>query len=153
MMEPRMTNPAMVLPAAMKSLIGFGNAAQGAGVPKDTLDLMHMRVSQINGCALCVGLHVDDLKKTGEWDERLLYVAVWREATCFTDAERAAIALAEAVTRIADHPETVNDEIWEQAAKHYSESELAALLVSIAATNAWNRLNVSTRQLAGSVKL
>jgi alkylhydroperoxidase family enzyme len=85
----------------------------------------------------------------GESDERIVMVGAWREATYFTDAERAALALAEAVTRIADRPDPVSDQVWEEAARHYDEAQLGALVLSIASINAWNRLNVATRQITG----
>jgi len=116
-------------------------------VPAATRGLVHMRVSQINGCAVCLEAHTRMAKDT---DERLLTVAAWRDAPFFTDAERAALALAEAVTRMADRSDPVPDEVWAAAAKHYDEPALAALLFSIAASNVWNRLNVATRQVAGA---
>lgn len=146
-----MKNPAFVLPAAMKGLIAFGNAAKEAGVPQTTLDLVHLRVSQINGCAVCLDLHVQELAKSEESIDRLLLVPAWREVPAFTAAERAALALAEAVTRVADNPGSVSDEVWAEATRHYDETQLAGLLVQIVAANSWNRLNGATHQLAGSV--
>ena len=95
-------------------------------------------------------MHPRLLKKAGETEERLFALAAWRDAPYFTDAERAALALTEAVTRLSDRADPVTDEIWKQAARHYDERALAALIISIAAINVWNRLNVSTRQVAGS---
>lgn len=151
-MQARMKQPAMVVPEAMKALLGLGEASLKAGLPKKTVDLVHLRVSQINGCSFCVGMHAHDLKKDGESDDRLFAVAAWREAPWFTDAERAALALAEAVTRIADRPDPVPDEIWDEATRHYDEKKLSALLLAIATINVWNRLNAATRQVAGSFK-
>ena len=148
-MQARMNNPAMVLPGAMEALQALGASAQKGGVPARTLELVHLRASQINGCAVCVDLHARLLKKSRETDERLFAVAAWRDAPYFTDAERAALALTEAVTRLSDRPDPVPDEIWNEAARHYSEPELAALILSIAAVNVWNRLNAATRQVAG----
>ena len=145
-----MNHPAMTLPGAMPALIALATSAQKAGVPKTTIDLAHLRASQINGCSLCVELHSRDLQKSGESDERIFAVAAWREAPYYSDAERAALALAEAVTRLSDRPDPVPDELWDEVTKHYSEPELAALLVSIATVNVWNRLNAATKQVAGS---
>jgi len=148
-MQPRMKNPAMVLPDAMKPLQALYAATQRGGVPQRTLELVHLRVSQINGCSFCVHAGAITAKKAGETDERLFAVAAWRDAPYFTDAERAALALAEAVTRLADRPDPVPDEIWNEAAKHYDEKALAALILSIGTTNVYNRVNVTTRQPAG----
>jgi AhpD family alkylhydroperoxidase len=149
-MQARMKNPAMIVPDAMQALLALGASAEKGGVPSRTLGLVHLRASQINGCSLCVDMHPRLLKKAGETDERLFALAAWRDAPYFTDAERAALALTEAVTRINDRADPVPDEIWEEAARHYDEPALAALIISIAAINVWNRLNVTTRQVAGS---
>jgi AhpD family alkylhydroperoxidase len=146
-----MKHPAMIVPEAMQALLALGTAAKKAGVPARTLDLVNLRASQINGCSLCVGMHAHDLKKAGESDERLATVAAWREAPWFSDAERAALALTEAATRLADRADPVPDEVWNEAARHYDERALAALLLAIANINVWNRLNAATRQVAGSI--
>jgi AhpD family alkylhydroperoxidase len=112
--------------------------------------LFHLRASQINGCSTCVDTGVCYARKGGETDERLNAVAFWRDAACFTDAERAALALTEAVTRLSDQADPVPDEIWDEAVRHYDEPALAALILSIATTNVYNRLNVTTRQVAVS---
>lgn len=151
-MRPRMTNPAMVLPDAMQSLLALGKAAQSGTVPETTHKLIHLRVSQINGCSLCVDMHARELKEAGERDERIWGVGAWRESPYFGSAERAALALAECVTRIADRPDAVPDIVWDDAAGHYDENELSSLLVSIAAINVWNRLNAATRRPAGSAR-
>jgi AhpD family alkylhydroperoxidase len=148
-MQARMKNPAMVVPEAMEALLALGASAKNGGVPPRTLDLVHLRASQINGCSVCVDMHSRDLKKAGETDERLFAVAAWRETPYFTDAERAALALAEAATRLSDRPDPVPDEIWDEAARHYDEPALATLILNIALINVWNRLNVTTRQVAG----
>lgn len=148
-MEARMGNPAMVVPGAMKALMALGAAAAQTGVPKVTLELANLRASQINGCSVCVHMHARDLRKAGEADERIDTVAGWRDAPYFTDAERAALALTEAVTRVADTSDPIPDAIYDEAAKHYNEQELGALLLSIAAVNVWNRINLATRQVAG----
>lgn len=151
-MQARMRNPAMIVPEAMQALLALGTAAKKGGVPSRTLDLVQLRASQINGCSVCVEMHSRDLKKAGETDERLFAVAAWREAPYFTDAERAALALTEAATRLSDRADPVPDEIWDETARHYDEPALAALILSIALINLWNRLNVTTRQVAGEWK-
>jgi len=149
-MQSRMNNPAMIVPDAMKALHALGTATEKGGVSARTLQLVHLRASQINGCSVCVDMHPRLARKEGETDERLLAVAAWRDMPYFTDAERAALALTEAVTRLSDRPDPVPDDIWEEAARHYDEPALAALIVSIALINVWNRLNVATRQVAGA---
>jgi len=149
-MQARMKNPAMILPDAMQALQTLHAATEKGGVPSKTLNLVHLRTSQINGCTACVESGTCYARTAGESDERLLAVAGWRKARCFNDAERAALALAEAVTRLSDQSDPVPDEIWDDAARHYDEPALAALILSIATTNVFNRLNVTTRQVAGS---
>ncbi|GCE09436.1 carboxymuconolactone decarboxylase family protein [Dictyobacter aurantiacus] len=148
-MQARMSNPAMLLPNAMDSILTLLKATRKGGVPPKTLELVHLRVSQINGCSACVDSGARTAKKAGETDERLFAVAAWREAPYFTDAERAALALAEAATRLADRPDSVSDAIWEEATRHYDEKGLAAIVLMIATTNLFNRLNATTRQAAG----
>ena len=149
-MSPRMNSPVMVVPDALPALLGLSKVISKAGLTQQTLDLVHLRASQINGCAGCIHLHARDLGKSKEMDERLLMAAAWREARCFSDAERAALALAEAVTRISDRANPVPDEVWEETARHYSEPELGALVLAIGLVNLWNRVNVSTRQVPGA---
>jgi AhpD family alkylhydroperoxidase len=112
--------------------------------------MVSLRASQINGCSVCVDIHSRELEHAGESPERILMVAAWREAPYFSDAERAALALTEAATRLADNPDPVSDAVWDEAARHYSEPQLAALVVAIAAINAFNRLNATTRQITGA---
>jgi AhpD family alkylhydroperoxidase len=150
-MEARMKNPAMVLPGVMPAIQALMAATAEGGVPQATLGLAHLRASQINGCHLCVDLGTCHAKSGGETDDRLMAVAGWRKATCFTPAERAALALTEAATRLSDRADAVPDAIWDEAARHYDEPALAALVIGIAAINAWNRINVATRQIAGSI--
>ncbi len=134
----------------MQGLYAFGMSAEKAGVPERTVGLVHLRASQVNGCSVCVDMHARLLKKkTGETDEKLIAVAAWRDAPYFTDAERAALAFTEAVTRLSDRADPVPDDVWAEAARHYDERALAALVIAIAAVNAWNRLNIATRQVAG----
>jgi AhpD family alkylhydroperoxidase len=150
-MQARMNNPAFVVPEAMKALLALGGTTKNSGVPVRTLNLVYLRASQINGCGLCVDMHARDAKKAGDTDERLFAVAAWREAPYFTDAERAALALTEAATRLSDRADPVPDAIWDEATRHYDEKALAALVIAIGTINVWNRLNVITRQVAGSV--
>ncbi|MEV4288847.1 carboxymuconolactone decarboxylase family protein [Nonomuraea bangladeshensis] len=149
-MEARMGNPAFVVPGAMQALQALGKSVADTGLPKGLLDLVYMRASQINGCGVCLELHGRDLKKNGESDERMWALAGWRDAPYFTDEERAALALTEAVTRLADRPEAVSDEIWNEAADHFDERQLGGLVLAIASINVWNRLNATTRQVAGA---
>jgi AhpD family alkylhydroperoxidase len=150
-MQARMKNPVYVLPEAMQAMLALGKSSQTGGVPPVTHMLVHLRASQINGCSFCCNMHAQEMKEAGEKDERIFNVAAWREAPYFTDAERAALALTEAATRLSDHGDPVSDEVWNEAAKHYDEKALAALTISIAVINAWNRINVTTRQMAGSI--
>ena len=146
--EARMQHPVFVLPEAMKALHSFAKVVQG-NVPAKTIELVNLRASQINGCAVCAVQHPQLARKLGESDERLFAVAAWREAPYFDDAERAALALTEAATRLSDRADPVPDEVWEEAARHYDQQQLAALVCAIASINVWNRLNVVTRQVAG----
>src|SRR5438067_3551548 len=148
-MQSRMNNPAMVIPDAMKALRDLSSAVGKCGVPKSTVGLVELRASQINGCSVCVDMHARQMKQAGETDERLFAVAAWRDAPYFTDAERAALALTEAVTRISDRPDPVPDEVWREAARHYDEQGLATLILVIATINVSNRVNVSTKPVAG----
>ena len=149
-MEPRMKNPAAVIPGAWQAVVALNRAPDRGGVPSSTLELVHLRVSQINGCSACVDSGVKAAAKSGESPERVGTVAAWREAPYFTDAERAALALAEAATRLADAADPVPDEIWDEAARHFDEQGMASLLLKIAVTNVFNRLNRVTRQVAGA---
>ncbi|HTS97254.1 MAG TPA: carboxymuconolactone decarboxylase family protein [Streptosporangiaceae bacterium] len=148
-MEARMKNPAMVL-GAMEPFQELFKAVYAGGVDPATLELVHLRVSQINGCSACVDSGAKSARKAGETEERLFAVAAWREAPYFTDAERAALALAEAATRLADRPDPVPDPVWDDAADHYDEKGLAAIVLMTAVTNLFNRLNATTRQVAGA---
>ena len=149
-MQARMKNPVAVIPDAMQAIISFKSAIEKDGAPMSTLELVHLRASQINGCSFCVDMGAKSARKAGETDERLIAVAAWREAPYFTDAERAALALAEAVTRLSDRADPVPDEVWDEAARHYDERALASLVLWIGMTNLFNRINASTRQVAGS---
>lgn len=148
--EPRMRNPVIVLPEVLQALISAGAATKSGGVPSRTLELVHLRASQINGCSFCVDMHARALKKDGQTDERLFALAAWREAPYFTAEERAALALTEAATRLSDRADPVPDEVWAEASRHYDEKALAVLILHIAQINFWNRINVTIRQPAGS---
>ena len=146
----RMNHPAMIVPGAMAALQGVGATVADSGLPVTTLDLVNLRVSQINGCGVCLLGDLRAAKKHGESDERLAVVAGWREAPFFSGAERAALALAEAMTRLCDRSDPVPDDIWDEVARHHDEHALAGLVLAIANINLWNRLNVATRQMAGA---
>jgi len=148
MLQARMNHPAMVVPDAMKTLQALSALPQ-QGLPEKLLELVHLRASQINGCSACVDMHPRLAKKAGETDERLFSVAAWREAPYFSDAERAALALTEALTRLSDRSDPVPDALWDEADKQFDEMELASLILAIANINVWNRLNVAVRQPAG----
>lgn len=148
MATERMPNPAVLVPEAMTALMDVTKAIAGAGVDDKLLALSHLRASQINGCAPCVADGVHQAGRRGATEDQVHAVAAWRETSCFSDEERAALALTEAVTRLADRPDPVPDQVWDVAAKHFDQKELAALLLNIAITNAVNRLNAPTRQQA-----
>jgi len=149
-MTARMKNPATVLPDSMKGIQAIIEAAHHAGVPASTMELAHLRASQVNGCSPCVYSGALSAKKAGETDERLFAVAAWRETDLFTDAERAALALAESMTRLADRPDPVPDEVWDEAAQHFDEKQMAGLVLWVSTTNLFNRLNATTKQPAGA---
>jgi AhpD family alkylhydroperoxidase len=152
-MQPRMQNPAQNVPGALDALLSLAkvtnDAAAKAGVPQSTIDLVETRASQINGCAVCLDMHTRAAKKHGVTDPQLNTLAAWRESPYFDEAQRAALALTEAGTRLADRPDAVSDDVWQMAAKHFDEPALSALVFEIALINTWNRLNVITGQVAG----
>lgn len=149
-MHPRITQPAVAVPGAMQAALALGAAAK-KGVPASLAGLIHLRASQINGCAFCVEMHADELRAAGVSEKQITTVAAWRDAPYFSDAERAVLALTEAATRIADRAD-VPDDVWNEAAKHFSEAELASIVLNIGMINFWNTLNVTTRQPAGTHK-
>jgi AhpD family alkylhydroperoxidase len=149
-MQSRISNPALTVPGALEALQNLAGSATSAGVPETTLHMVELRASQINGCSVCVDIHSRQLDNAGESSERIHMVAAWREAPYFSDAERAALALTEAATRLADRSDPVPDDVWGEAARYYTEPQLAALVVAIAAINTFNRLNVTTRQITGN---
>jgi AhpD family alkylhydroperoxidase len=148
-MEPRIENPALTVPGALPALQRLGAAVRRSGLPETTLYLVEARASQINGCSVCLDMHSRELKAAGEPDERIFMIGAWRESPYYSDAERAALALTEAVTRLADRPDSISDEVWDDAARHYDESQLAGLVLAIATINAFNRVNAMTRQPSG----
>jgi AhpD family alkylhydroperoxidase len=149
-MTARMKNPANILPDSMQGIQSLIQAAHGAGLPRTTMELTHLRASQVNGCSPCVYSGSVSAKKAGESDDRLFAVAAWRETDLFTDAERAALALAECMTRLADRPDPVPDDVWNAAAQHFDERQMAGLVLWVALTNLFNRLNATTKQPAGA---
>ena len=149
-MQARMKHPAFVLPEAMQAMVALNKATDKVGLPLVTRQLVHLRASQINGCSVCVDMHARELKQEGQSDQRIFAVAAWRDTPWFSEPERAALALTEAVTRIADRPNPVPDDIWDEAARHFDEEALAALIVSIAQINVWNRMNAAVKQMAGA---
>lgn len=148
-MQPRVNNPAVLIPEAMQALNALATVTRKGGVPILTIELLNLRASQINGCSVCVDAHPRLAKKAGETDDRLFAVAAWRDTPYFTDAERAALALTEAPTRISDRADPVPDDLWSEVSRHYDETALATLILAIASINIWNRLNAATRQVAG----
>jgi AhpD family alkylhydroperoxidase len=148
-MQPRIKNPALSLPGAYDALQALHKVTEKGDVPRVTFELMNLRASQINGCGVCVDLHSRTLRKLGQKAERIFAVAAFRESPYYTDAERAALALTEAACRLSDRADPVPDETWNEAARHYNETQLAALVLSIGMINLWNRLNATTRQVGG----
>ncbi|GGP53570.1 MULTISPECIES: carboxymuconolactone decarboxylase family protein [Streptomyces] len=149
-MTARAKHPAFVVPGAIDALVALGKASKEVpGVDVKLLELLHLRASQINGDGANADRHPRLAKAAGETsDERLFAVAAWRNTPYFTDAERAALALAEAVTRLSDREDAVSDEVWNDAAKHFNEQQLAAIVLSVATANLWNRLHVAIGQVA-----
>lgn len=148
-MKARMTNLVMSVPGFMDAMNALHGCAEKSGLSHQLLEMVALRASQINGCSVCVDMHTRRLRKDGEPEERVFTVAAWRDAPYFSGAERAALALTEAVTRISDSQDPVPDAVWNDAAQHFDEPKLAGLLLAIAGINVWNRLNVATRQPSG----
>ena len=144
-MQPRLNNPALLLPEAMQALLALEKATERNELPAVTRKLVHLRASQINGCSFCTDMHARELREAGQSDERIFAVAAWRDTPYFSEAARAALALAEAVTRMSDREDPMPDDVWNEAARLYDQKALAALVVSIGAINLWNRLNVTVR--------
>ncbi|MFK4069491.1 carboxymuconolactone decarboxylase family protein [Streptomyces sp. NPDC029674] len=149
-MQARMQNPAVIIPEAMTALLILSKVARKQGLPQATIELVQLRVSQINGSSVCVAGNARSAAAAGATEEQRSAVAVWRDTSCFSEAERSALALAEAATRLADRPDPVPDAVWEEAAKYFTEQELAALVLAIGVANMLNRINVTTRRATGS---
>ncbi|WP_106403080.1 carboxymuconolactone decarboxylase family protein [Actinocorallia populi] len=150
-MQARMTNPAFVLPDGMKGIGAIFKAVNAGGISHELQEIVGLRISQINGCSACVHAHHANLVKADQSGERIATVAAWREAPFFDDSERAALALAEAVTRLADRSdEAVDDQLWDQVTDHFDEKQIAALIMLIGVTNMFNRLNASIKEPAGA---
>jgi alkylhydroperoxidase family enzyme len=145
-MSPRMPNPSLVVPDVLPPMRDLVKAINNVGVPLQTLVLIHLRVSQINGRPVQIPMKKREFEEAGEEDFRLPLVAKWRAHDCFTDAERSVLALAEAATRICDRDDPVSDEVWNETAKHFTEQQLGALVLHIGLVNLWNRVNVVTKQ-------
>jgi AhpD family alkylhydroperoxidase len=145
-LSPRMTHPVYLLEDALPALQAVSKAISRARV-EIPLELLSLRVGQLNGCSWCVDMHAKTLRKEGESEERVYAVGAWRETPYFSDAERAALALTEAMTRIADQPDPVPDAVYAEAAAHFDEQALAAIILSVATVNLWTRMNVTTRQV------
>ncbi|WP_105969490.1 carboxymuconolactone decarboxylase family protein [Streptomyces geranii] len=137
---------------ALKYFMSAGRELKESPLPPTTQELVALRVSQINGCAACIDMHTKEAAAAGETSVRLNLIAAWREATVFTEPERAALALAEQGTRVADAATGVSDEVWAYAALHYDEEQLASLVLLVSFMNSVNRLNIITRQPAGDYK-
>jgi AhpD family alkylhydroperoxidase len=148
-MEARIQNPVLTIPGLFDTLQALGIASNAEGLSKETRELVALRASQINGCSVCLDMHTRGAKKSGESDERLFMLAAWRDTPYFSDSERGALALTEAATRLCDRSNPVPDDVWNDAAKYFDEPALSALVVTIAAINLWNRLNIVTGQIAG----
>ncbi len=148
-MQARMTSPVMILPQAMQAMQALGKASEHDSISPQLREMVHLRASQINGCSVCVDMHAKILKRRGESDQRIFAVGAWRDAPYFTDAERAALALTEAVTRMSDRRIRCLMTCGPEASAHFDQQALAALILDIGLINVWNRLNVTTRQVAG----
>ena len=149
-MQARMNHPVSVLPDAYKALMALSKAIKATGLDETTAGLVELRASQLNGCSVCVDMHARDLRKSGESDERLFGVAAWRESPYFTDAERAALALTESATLLPHPGEPVPDDVWAEAARHFDEPQLAALVFEVAMINLWNRINIMVKAPVGA---
>lgn len=148
-MQARMAHPVFILPEAMQALFALNKSIEDK-LPSKTHKLVHLRASQINGCSACVDMHAKELQQSGVPVEHIFAVAAWRETPYFSEAERIALELTERLTRLADQPDAVPDALWDQVTRLYGEKEIAALLLTIAQINSWNRLNVAVRQMAAA---
>ncbi|MBB3662700.1 AhpD family alkylhydroperoxidase [Prauserella sediminis] len=150
-MQGRLDGLQSAAAGGFKAMYAMESFLAGSDVPQGLLHLLKLRVSQINGCGYCVDMHARDAAADGESTERVNGVAAFREMPYFTEAERAALELAEAATRLADNPHGVPDDVWQAARKHYDDTHLSTLIMAIAAINAWNRINVTNRTVAGTI--
>jgi AhpD family alkylhydroperoxidase len=141
----------MIVPEALNTLLAFADRAK-KDAPSKLLTLVHLRASQINGCAYCVDMHSREMKQAGESDERIWGVAGWHDSHLFSEGERAVLALTEAVTRCADKTEAVSDEVWNEANKHFDERAIGAIVLNIGLINLFNRVNVATQQPPAGAK-
>jgi len=148
-MKSRMKNPVLIIPEAMQAMYALNTVVDKSGLPRELVWLVQLRASQINGCAVCLDMHARIMQHGGETDERINAVAAWHDAPYYTDAERAALALTEALTRMADRTDPIPDDVWQPAARQFNEVELSGLILAVSVINVWNRLNVATRQVAG----
>jgi len=148
-MEPRI-DAMSVNPGVVNTMLGFGNYLYQTSLDKKLLDLINLRVSQMNGCAYCLDMHWKDLRAAGETEQRLYGLDAWRESPYYTEQERAALGWAEAITKITDGH--VSDEVFEQAKRYFSDQELADLALAVVAINGWNRLNIAFRTTPGTYK-
>ena len=148
-MQPRI-NIMSVNPGAMQAMLGLGNYLHKSGFDTKLLDLIFLRVSQINGCAYCIDMHWKDLRAAGETEQRLYGLDAWRESPYYTDRERAALVWAEAVTLVSQTH--VPDEVFDQARRHFNDQELADLTLGVVAINGWNRLNIALRTTPGTYR-
>jgi AhpD family alkylhydroperoxidase len=149
-MTTRIANPAISVPGALDALLALAAAAGKSGLAKSTIDVVHLRASQINGCSVCVQMHATDMKKDGQSDDRIFSVAAWRDTPYFSEEERAALALTEHATRLADRQDPIPEDVLDEAGKHFNEPQLASLVLHIALINAFNRINAATGQVAGA---
>lgn len=151
-MEPRIPSLHKNAHESYKALLALEASINNGPVSRTILDFIRLRGSQINGCSFCVDMHAVDLKQAGESNERIFSISAWREAPFYSDEERAALALVESATRLADRGDAVPDDVWDTAADHFDEAQLSTLTMAIAAINAWNRINVINRTVAGSLR-
>ena len=147
--KARMPHPAFLLEGAMDALQSLTTVAGSAGIPPVIMHLVTLRASQVNGCSWCTVEHSAELRADGVSEARVAAVAAWREAPYFTAQERAALALTEAVTRVADRPDAVPDGLWAEVAAVFTKRQIAGLLIEIGTINVWNRINAAIRQPAG----
>ena len=148
-MEPRI-DLMSVNPGALHAMLGLGHYLEKCGLDTKLMDLINLRVSQINGCAYCIDMHWKDLRAAGETEQRLYGLDAWRESPYYTDKERAVLGWAEAVTLVTGAH--VPDEVFQELKQHFNDQEIADLTLAVATINSWNRLNIALRTTAGTYK-